>query len=69
VGVLLGILRVFLVASEVPGEHNLYEDEAACLFVEVHLTRVKRVRDSSVVYEVRSCAVASLDEGVCLFHW
>ena len=30
-GVLLGLLRVFLVASEVPGKPNLYEDEGACL--------------------------------------
>ena len=28
-GVLIGLLRVFLVASEVSGEHNLYEDEGA----------------------------------------
>ncbi len=67
--VLLGILRVFLVASEVPGELNLYEDEGACLFVEVDLAGVGRVRDSSSVYEVRSCAVASLKEGLCLFRW
>ena len=28
-GVLLGLLRVFLVASDVSGEPNLYEDEGA----------------------------------------
>ncbi len=27
--VLLGLLRVFLVASKVPGEFNLYEDKGA----------------------------------------
>ena len=31
-GVFLGLLRVFLVASEVPGEPNLCEDEDACIF-------------------------------------
>ena len=30
-GVLLGLIRVFIVASEVPGVPNLYEDEGACL--------------------------------------
>ena len=34
-GVLLGLLCVFLVASEVLGESNLYENEGASLFVEV----------------------------------
>jgi hypothetical protein len=28
-GLFLGLLRVFLFASEVPGEPNLYEDEGA----------------------------------------
>jgi len=68
-GVIIGLLRVFLVASEVPGEPNLYEDEGACLFVKVGLAGVGRVRDSSGVYEVRSCAVASLEESLCLFRW
>ena len=48
-GVLLGLLHVFLVTSEVPGEANLYEDEGTCLFVEVGLAGVGRVRDSSGV--------------------
>ena len=56
--VLIGLLRVFLVASEVPGEPNLCEDDGACPFVEVGLAGVGRVRDSSCAYEVRSCAYA-----------
>ena len=68
-GVLLGLLRVFLVASEVPGESNLCEDEGACLFVEVGMAGVGRVRDFFGVYEIRSCAVASLEGGLCLFRW
>ena len=66
--VLLDLLRVFLDASEVPGELNLYEDESACLFVEVDLAEVGRVRDSFGVYEVRSCVVASLEECLRLFR-
>lgn len=68
-GVLLVILRVFLVASEVPGEPNLYENEGACLFVEVSLAGVGRVWDSSSVYEARSCATASLEESLCILCW
>ncbi len=64
--VLLALLRVFLVASEVPGEPNLYEDEGACPFFEVGLAGVGHVRDSSCVYEVRSCSMASLEESLCL---
>jgi hypothetical protein len=62
--VLLGLIRVFLVTSEVPGKPNLYEDEGACLFVEVYLAGVDSVRDSSCIYEVRGCAVASLEESL-----
>ena len=51
-GVLLGILRVFLVASEVSGEPNLYEDEVAYIFDEVGLAGVGRVRGRSGAYEV-----------------
>ena len=68
-GGLLGLLRVFLVVSEVPREPNLYEDEGACLIAEAGLAGVGRARDSSGVYEARSCAVASLEEGLCLFRW
>jgi len=68
-GVLLDLLRVFLVASDVTEEPNLYEDEGACLFVEVGLAGVWRVRDSFGVFEIRSCAVASLEESLCLFRW
>jgi len=68
-GVLLGLLRVSLVASEVPGKPDLYKDEGACLFAEIGLAGVGRVRDSSAVYEVQSCAVASLEESLCLFRW
>ena len=68
-GVLFGLLRVFLVESEVPGEPNLYGHEVAWLFVEVVLAGVGRARDSSRVYEIRSCAMASLEEGLCLFRW
>ena len=59
-GYLLGLLRVFLVASEISGETNLYENEGAYIFAEIGPARVERVRDSSSVYEVRRCAVASL---------
>jgi len=65
-GVLLGLLRVFLVASEVPGESDLYEDEGACLFVEVCLAYVDSVWDFPCVYEVRGWAVAFLEESLCL---
>ena len=68
-GVLIGLLSVFLVASEVPGDLNLYEDENACPFVEDGLAGVGRLRDSSCVYEVRSCAETSLEESLCLLHW
>ena len=51
-GVLLGLLRVFLVSSGVPGESNLCEDEGPCFSVEVGLAGVGRVRDNF---------------GVCLF--
>ena len=64
--VFLGFLVVFLVASEVSGESDLYEDEGACLFVEVGLDGVGCVRDPSCVYEVRSCAVARFEEGLCV---
>ena len=67
--VFLGLLRVFLVTSEVPGKPNLYEDEGACLFFEVGLAGVGRVRDSSCVYEAWGCAVAALKESVCLLRW
>ena len=67
-GVLLSLLRVLLVVSDVPGEPNLYEDEGACPFFEVGLIKVGRVHDSSCVYEVRSCAVASLEESLCLLR-
>ena len=68
-GVLIGLFRMFLVASEVSGEPNLYEDEDACLFVEVGLAGVGRVRDPSRLYEVWRCAVASVVEILCLFRW
>jgi len=48
-GLLLGLLRVFLVASEVPGEPTLYNDGGACPFVEVGLAGIGRVRDSSIL--------------------
>ncbi len=60
--VLLGLLRVCLVASEVSGEPNLNENEGAQLFVEVGASVVRCVRDSSGVDEVRGCAVTSLEE-------
>ena len=67
--VLLVFFRMFLVASEVPGEPNLYEDEGACIFVEVGLVGVGPDRDSFGVYEVRSCVVAFLEESLCLSRW
>jgi len=67
-GVLLVIIRVFIVASEVPGEPNLYENEGACLFVEVILAGVGRVLDSSSVYEARSCARRELVYLLLVLH-
>jgi len=48
---------------------KLCEDEDPCLFVEVGLAGVARVRDSSCVYEAWGCAVAALKESVCLLRW
>ena len=68
-GVLLDLLRVFLVASEVPGEPSLYEDEGSCHFVEVGLAGVGYVQDTSCVYEVRTCVFACFEEGLCVLFW
>ncbi len=68
-GVLIGLLRVFLLASWVSEKSNLDEDESAQLLVDVCETGVGCVRDASCVYEVRSCAVVFLEESLCLFLW
>ncbi len=65
--VLLGLLRVFLVTSEVSRESNFNENEGAHIFIEVGGAETQGVRDSSGVYEVRCCAVAFVEESLCLF--
>ncbi len=64
---LLGLLCLFLVASEVRGKLNLYTNEGAQLCLEVGSAGVRGVRDFFGVNEVRCCAVASLEESLCLF--
>ena len=68
-GVLLGLLCVFLVASEISDESNLRENECAEFFVEGGQAGVGCVRDASDVYEFRRCAVASLEESLCFLCW
>jgi hypothetical protein len=68
-GVFLGLLLVFFVATKVPREPNLNENEDTCTFVETSPSRVGRIRDPSCVYEVRRCAMASFEEGFIYLFW
>jgi len=64
-GLLIGLLFVFLVASEISGESNLHENECAEFLVEGGQVGVGCVRDASSVCEVQRCAMASLEESLC----
>ncbi len=63
-GVLGGLLLELLVASEVPTEADLDEDEVVGLSVADRRVRFRSVRDSSGVDEVGRCALSRREEGV-----
>jgi len=65
--VFIGLISVFIVASEISGESNLKENECAQFLVEGSQSGVRYGRDASSVNEVRRCAVVPLEESLCLF--
>ncbi len=63
-GVLDGLHLKALVASKVPTEEHLVDNEVAGFSVESRRVRCRGVWNSSGVDEVRSCAVSRREEGV-----
>ena len=68
-GVLLCLLVELNVASEVPVEVDLDEDEGALLFDEGGRVGRGSVWDPSCVYEVRCCAMSGFEQQLGLFTW
>jgi hypothetical protein len=67
-----GISRFFFdlgVATEVPTEADLHDDEGACCLGERGWFWGRRLRDPSFVDEVRFCAIAGLERLSSLFRW
>jgi len=68
-GVLLGLLVEFDVATEVPSEADLDEDEGALHYVEGGRVGRGCVWDPSCVDEVRCCAMSGFEHHLSLCVW